>query len=188
MVCGAAETALSASGSVLRCLFRRSLFQLVASRAARPVSDLYFVDYLARTWIRTHEFDKVARIALLVMIVTQILWSGYALFYDHYYAYSPDAAAAEFLKPFVNEDATIAVTYAKGDSFWNGNAYPSVGIEPYFDHNIYVNTTHPFWWWSDQDQSEDRFKDVLPFHPRFVVVELVALHPLSAISLIAQCS
>lgn len=129
------------------------------------------------------EFDKAGYIALIVMIGTQILWSGYALFYDHYYAYSPDAAAAEFLKPYVNEGATIAVTYAKGDSFWKGKAYPSVGIEPYFDHNIYVNTTHPFWWWSDQDQSEDRFNVVLPLHPQFVVVELVALHPLSAIPL-----
>jgi len=45
------------------------------------------------------ELEMAGRIALVIMIATQILWSGYALFYDHYYAYSPDPAAAKFFKP-----------------------------------------------------------------------------------------
>jgi hypothetical protein len=132
---------------------------------------------------RPYEFDKAAQFALAVLIVTQVLWSGYALFYDHYYAYSPDPAAAEFLKPFVKEGATIAVTYLKDDNTRRIHGYPSVGILPYFDHNIYANTPFAFWWWSDRDPSEDRFAAVLSSHPRIVLVEVGALHPVPKLSL-----
>ncbi len=117
------------------------------------------------------ELEVAGRIALAVMIVTQVLWSGYAILYDHYNAYSPDRAAAKFLSPFVREDASIAVTYISGVNDKRVRAYPAVGILPYFDHNIYINTPYPFWWWSDQDPSEDRFKALLPSHPRIVIVE-----------------
>ncbi len=126
------------------------------------------------TWPTTgskpYEFDKAARVALAVMIGTQIPWSGYALFYDHYYAFSPDAAAAEFLKPYVNNNAKIAETYYGYDTTSLRLAFPSVGIQPYFDHNIYANTPYPFWWWSDRDSSEDRFEALLPSRPQIVLV------------------
>ena len=132
---------------------------------------------------RPYEFDKAARVALATLIGTQILWTGYALFYDHYYAFSPDAAAAEFLKPFVTEGAKIAVTYWTDDPTWEIRAYPSVGIQPYFDHNIYANTPYPFWWWSDQDSSEDRFEAILPSHPQIVLVETVYLRSVQKLDL-----
>ena len=119
----------------------------------------------------TRELEVGGRIALVVMVVTQVLWSGYALFYDHYYAYSPDPAAAKFLSLFVREDASIAVTYISGVGDERVRAYPAVGILPYFDHNIYANTPYPFWWWSDQDPTEDRFNALLPSRPRIVLVE-----------------
>jgi hypothetical protein len=117
------------------------------------------------------EYEVAGRIALIIMVATQILWSGYAFLYDHYNAYSPDPAAAKFLSPFVREGATIAVTYISNAEDKPVRAYPAVGILPYFDHNIFANTPYPFWWWSDKDPSEDRFNALLPSHPRFVLVE-----------------
>ncbi len=124
------------------------------------------------------ELDKAGLAVLGVLIVTQASWSGYALYRDHYFPYSPDPAAAEFLKPYVREDAAIAVTYTKNDPHWGGHAYPSVGILPYFDHNIYANTPFFFWWWSDRDPSEARFNALLPSHPRIVIVEFGSTRPI----------
>ena len=129
------------------------------------------------------ELEVAGRTVLVVMIVTQILWSGYALFYDHYYPYSPDLAAAKFLSPFVGEDASIAVTYISGAADKRVRAYPAVGILPYFDHNIFANTPYPFWWWSDQDPTEDRFNAMLPSHPHFVLVEETHESPVARIDL-----
>lgn len=131
----------------------------------------------------TRELEMAGRIAMAVMIATQILWSGYALFYDHYYAYSPDPAAAKFLSPYVREGATIAVTYISGPNDKRVRAYPAVGILPYFDHNIFANTPYPFWWWSDQDPTEDRFNALLPSHPRIVIVEETHTKPIARLNL-----
>jgi len=98
----------------------------------------------------------------------QILWSGYALRFDHYNAYSPDTAAAEFLKPLVQRGSTIAVTYIH-DS--DEQAYDAVGILPYFDHNIYANQPESFWWWSYKNSTESRFNSILPSHPQVVLAE-----------------
>jgi hypothetical protein len=121
---------------------------------------------------RTFEFDTASRAALIVMIATQIAWSGYALFFDHYFAYSPDRAAAEFLKPYVQKDAVIVVTSVSDNSSKLIDAFTSAGILPYFDHNIYSNTPYSFWWWSSNDSSEEQFKAMLPSHPRIVLVEV----------------
>jgi hypothetical protein len=129
------------------------------------------------------ELEAAGRIALIVMVATQVLWSGYALFYDHYYAYSPDPAAAKFLSPYVSEGATIAVTYISDAGNQRVRAYPSVGILPYFDHNIYGNTPYPFWWWSNQDPTEDRFNALLPSHPRIVIVEEAHTNPIAHVNL-----
>lgn len=129
------------------------------------------------------ELETVGRAALVVMVVTQLLWSGYALFYDHYYAYSPDLAAAKFLSPFVQENASIAVTYISRADDKRVRGYPSVGILPYFDHNIFANTPYPFWWWSDKDPTEDRFNALLPSHPRIVIVEETHKNPEAHINL-----
>jgi hypothetical protein len=129
------------------------------------------------------ELEAAGRIALAVLIATQILWSGYALFYDHFYAYSPDRAAAKFLSPFVQEGAAIAVTYVSSADDQRVRAYPAVGILPYFDRNIFANTPYPFWWWSDQDPTEDRFNALLASHPRIVLVEETHRNPVANIDL-----
>jgi hypothetical protein len=111
--------------------------------------------------------ETAGRVALGFMVGVQILWSAYALGYDHFNAYSPAPATAEFLKPFVRNGDTIAVTYL---SQVDSQDYEAVAMLPYFDHNIYANQQQPFWWWGNRDSTEDRFYALLPSHPRIVLV------------------
>jgi hypothetical protein len=131
----------------------------------------------------SRELKVAGRAALAVLIGTQVLWSGYALYYDHFHAYSPDPAAAKFLSPYVQEHASIAVTYVSGAADQRVRAYPAVGILPYFDHNIFANTPYAFWWWSDEDPSEERFEALLPSHPQIVLVEETHASPVASIDL-----
>lgn len=117
----------------------------------------------------TSRSEFIGRLALAIMIATQISWAAYALYYDHYNPYSPDLAAAQYLRPFVQNGNRITVTYI--DDEGNG-AFDDVGLLPYFDHNIYANQAHAFWWWSSADPTETRFLEILPTHPRFVLVEI----------------
>jgi len=114
--------------------------------------------------------ETIGRIALLAYAALQILWSAYAFSFDHNHAYSPDLATAAWLQPYVDQHATIAVTYADEKST---NAFDAVGLLPYFDHNIFLNMHHSFWWWSTQDTTEADFNRLLPSHPRLVIVEAV---------------
>lgn len=123
-------------------------------------------------------YEMVGQISLFCMTAVQLLWSGYALHYDHYHDYSGNPAAAEFLKPFVRENATIAVTFVGQDADQTFNA---VGILPYFDSNIFANWPDSFWWWSNRNSTEQRFNALLPSHPRIVLVETHPLHPLDPV-------
>jgi hypothetical protein len=114
--------------------------------------------------------ETIGRIALLAYAALQILWSAYAFNFDHDHAYSPDRAAAAWLQPYVDRHAEIAVTYADEKST---NAFNAVGLLPYFDHNIFLNMHHSFWWWSTHDTTEADFNRLLPSHPRLVIVEAV---------------
>jgi hypothetical protein len=125
--------------------------------------------------------EVIGRIAMVGMAIVQILWSAYAIEFDHYHAYSPDLAAAEYLRPFVRQGVRIAVT-CMGDP--GCQAYNSVGILPYFDHNIYMNQPDSFWWWSTQNQTEEMFNKALPSHPDIVIVEVRTLHPEIPINLV----
>jgi hypothetical protein len=113
--------------------------------------------------------ENAGRLALTAVVFVQILWSGYAIESDHYNPYSPDLATSEFLRPFVRQGATIAVTYLDDPA---GHAFRAIGIMPYFDRNIFINLPEPFWLWSDQDPAEEKFKEVLPSLPALVVVEV----------------
>jgi len=118
--------------------------------------------------------EKIGRFTLAFMIATQIIWSCYALVYDHYRPYSPDPAAAAYLKPLVKKGDRIAITFIDNQG---NHAYDGVGILPYFDHNIYVNQANSFWWWSDLDTTEDKFNAILPTHPDIVLVEVRYKNP-----------
>jgi hypothetical protein len=114
--------------------------------------------------------ERIGRTALTLMAATQILWSAYAVAYDHSHAYSPDLAAAQFLTPYAQSGASIAVTYL--DEPEGNQAYDSVGILPYFAHNIFMNQPQFFWFWSTDNPTEDLFFKALRSRPRIVLVEI----------------
>jgi hypothetical protein len=125
-------------------------------------------------------FDKpsrrefIGRIAVVVMAIMQIFWSVNAIRFDHDNAYSPDLATAEFLRPLVQRGARVAVTYSDDPE---GRGYRSVGILPYFDHNIFINLPDFFWSWSTRNPTEEMFLKTLPSGPSVVVVEVRSMHP-----------
>ncbi len=118
-------------------------------------------------------YETIGRAAMILMAGTQILWSAYALAYDHSRAYSPDLATSQFLKPFVREGVTIAVTCL---DLSQGIQAFDVGILPYFDQNIYMNQPDSFWWWRSNNPTEDLFPAALRAQPRIVLVEMSSPH------------
>jgi hypothetical protein len=123
----------------------------------------------------THS-ETAGRIALTVMAGMQILYSGYAIQYDHDNAYSPDYATSEFLRPFVSRGAAIAVTDL-GDHAVHAASFFSVGVLPYFDHNIFINVPDSFWLWSDKNVSAELYKKYFPSHPDLVIVGVYSVGP-----------
>ena len=131
------------------------------------------ISLLWMTWpspgSRVLRSELVGRAAVICMAGVQILWSGYALYFDHYNAYSPDASAAQFLKPYVEGRSTIAVTYLDETASHVANA---VGILPYFDRNIFMNEAYPFYWWSNRMPADKLFNTLLLSNPGIVVGEI----------------
>jgi hypothetical protein len=117
--------------------------------------------------------ETVGRAALVLMIGTQLLWSAYAINFDHYNAYSPNRAAAQFLMPRVKAGATVAITYLDDspDPSMARNLFSATGILPYFDRSIYINQPDPFYSWSDKNPSARLFNALLPSHPSIVIAE-----------------
>jgi hypothetical protein len=113
--------------------------------------------------------ERAGHAALTLLVATQILWSAYAIAYDHAHAYSPDLATAQFLTPFVRSGASVAVTYL--DEPEGNQAFDSVGILPYFDHNIFMNQPASFWLWSSKNPTEAQFYIALRSRPQLIVVE-----------------
>lgn len=112
--------------------------------------------------------ELLCSVVLLALAGEQIVWSAFAIHYDVYNAFSPDLATSQFLRPLVQQGATVTVTYFDDPYL---HAYHSVGILPYFDHNIFINQPDSFWAWSSQNPTEEKFMAVLPSHPDVVVVE-----------------
>lgn len=122
-------------------------------------------------------------VALAVLAGIQILWAGYAISYDHFHSYWPDRETAQFLKPLLRNGGTVGLTYMQNpeDHAFPGDGqdydYLSVGLLPYFNHNIFANQPYSFWWWSTNDSTEAQFLKLLPSRPRIIVVEVVKSTP-----------
>ena len=124
-------------------------------------------------------FELVGRGALLGMALVQVSTCIYALNFDHYNAYSPDLAAAQFLRPIVQGGGTVAVTSIDNSEFKNISAELAgrlVGILPYFDRNIFANLPEPFWSWSNRNPTMEKFYQILPSRPAAVVAEIYMPH------------
>ncbi len=119
--------------------------------------------------IKPGRAEAAGRIAMVILAAIQICWAGYALNFDHDRLFSPDPAAAQYLKPYVDQGDAIALTY------WDepiGQAFTAIGTLPYFDRNIFVNLPDPYWSWDNRNPTEARFNALLPTHPRIVLVEV----------------
>ena len=135
------------------------------------ISLLWITWPAAGTSLSFYEFT--GRAALVYMAGVQILWAAWAIDFDHFHAYSPDLAAAQFLKPLLKNGTRIGVTYLDKRHLPPDTSlgYGATGILPYFDRNIYINQTDPFYWWSDRNPSESQFDALLPSHPGIVLAE-----------------
>lgn len=135
-------------------------------------SGLKFMLLLTLLWIVWERLPAsrsriLLQVALLFTIVTQIAWTAYSVNFERKYDYSPDLAAARFLAPYVNQGLPIASTYLRDEGV---ASFHSVGIEPYFHQNLYLNQQRSFWWWSRNNDSEARFLASLP-QPDVIVAE-----------------
>ena len=113
-------------------------------------------------------YETACRVAFAVVAAVQILWSVNALVYDHSHAYSGDLAAAEFLKPYVENGTTIITTFIDQD---DNHSYNAVGILPYFSEPVFANWQNSFWWASKSNQSDRLYESILRSNPPMVIVE-----------------
>jgi hypothetical protein len=107
-------------------------------------------------------YEQLPLLMLLLISVEQISWAEFAFQFDRKYQYGSGAATAAFLKPYVLSNTEIVEI---------GNDFLSVGVQPYFDHNIFLNQPYAYYWWSTRNSSKFRYRKLLAERPGIVVVE-----------------
>lgn len=107
-------------------------------------------------------YEQLPLLMLLLIAAEQISWAEFAFQFDHGHDYGSGAATAAFLKPYVMSKARIVEI---------GNDFLSVGVQPYFDHNVFLNQPYPYYWWSTRNPGKVRYKELLRESPEIVVVE-----------------
>lgn len=112
----------------------------------------------------------VAQFTVLVLVALQLAYSAHALICDHYFPYSGDLAASQFLSPFVKAGTPMALTDT--DILANGSFF-SVGLRPYLPGPLFLNDSDPFWDYKKTKHSRAAFEAALKQHPPIVVVEYV---------------
>jgi hypothetical protein len=107
-------------------------------------------------------YEQLPLLMLLLVAAVQIAWAAFAFQFDHAHDYGSGAATAAFLKPYVLEHAKIVEI---------GNDFLSVGIQPYYDHNLFLNQPQAYYWWSTRNPAKLRYEQLLPERPGIVVLE-----------------
>jgi hypothetical protein len=107
-------------------------------------------------------YEQLPALMLLLVAVVQISWAEFAFAFDHAHDYASGAATAAFLKPYVMSHARIVAI---------GNDSLSVDIQPYFDHNVFLNEPYTYYWWSTHNPSKLLYKKSLAEGPEIVVLE-----------------
>jgi hypothetical protein len=115
--------------------------------------------------------------AIIYAVLVQCAWTAHALFYDFAHAYAPDEETARFLFPYVTQKIPIVVASFQENGI---GAFKSVGILPYFDHNIYINERLPFWLWSTRNDVGASFPSALQHHPGIILLEYTGGLPYSS--------
>jgi hypothetical protein len=107
-------------------------------------------------------YEQLPLLMLLLIAAEQISWAEFAFQFDHAHDYGSSAATAAFLKPYVMSKARIVEI---------GNDFLSVGVQPYFDHNVFLNQPFAYYWWSTRNPGKLRYKQLLKESPDIVIVE-----------------
>jgi hypothetical protein len=130
---------------------------------------MFILTVIAVCWIAWPKITQVGRVPLflaILVIALQIGWTVHAAAFDHFQVYSPDFAAARFLKSHVDDGEAIALTYIRRPDI---NAYHSIGLAPYFDQPIFVNQRRAFWLWTSKEHTDAEFINDLKQKPPLVV-------------------
>jgi hypothetical protein len=107
-------------------------------------------------------YEQLPLWMLLLIAAEQISWAEFAFQFDHGHDYGSGAATAAFLKPYVLSHARIVEI---------GNDFLSVGVQPYFEHKIFLNQPYAYYWWSTRNPGKVRYQELLAQSPEIVVVE-----------------
>ena len=107
-------------------------------------------------------YEQLPLLMLLLIAAVQISWAEFAFRFDHEHDYGSGAATAAFLKPYVLSHARIVEI---------GNDFLSVGVQPYFDHNVFLNQPYAYYWWSTRNPAKLRYRELLAERPEVVVLE-----------------
>jgi hypothetical protein len=130
---------------------------------------VYIIAMLWMTWPaeerdfrRMPLYEQLPLLMLLLIAVIQIGWAEFAFAYDYAHDYGSGTTTAAFLKPYVSSHARIVEI---------GNDFLSVGVQPYFDHNIFLNQPYAYYWWSIQNPGKLRYQQLMKQRPEIVVLE-----------------
>jgi hypothetical protein len=138
---------------------------------------LYWITWRPREAVASRRFLNILTdAAIIYAVLVQCAWTVHALAYDYAHMYAPDQVTAQFLSPYVTQNIPIAVASFQDDGI---GAFKSVGILPYFDHNIYMNQRLPFWFWSTQNDVAASFSSALQHHPGVILLEYTGPVPYS---------
>jgi len=107
-------------------------------------------------------YEQLPLLMLLLIAIVQISWAEFAFQFDREHAYGSGLATAAFLKPYVRSHARIVEI---------GNDFLAVGVQPYFDHNIFLNQPFAYYWWSTLNPSKLRYQELLAEGAEIVVLE-----------------
>ena len=108
--------------------------------------------------------ETLMRCAIAALVATQIGWTIYAAWYDHFRDYSPDLRTAQYLAPAVHAGISIASDGEIG-------AANLAGIQPYFGRNIFINQPYSFWFWSRSVPARPDYSQCPDHCPQIVVFE-----------------
>jgi hypothetical protein len=140
---------------------------------------LLFPTGVAVWWIagpqeRPTTLGKIAAAALLCIVVMETAWTAYAVRFDWFHNYSPDAETARFLAPRLAAGDKVALDYVANPDL---NAFYAIGIQPYFDHPIFMNERRPYWLWSSKEHTNGDLGRALDERPPIVVSEFMGEPP-----------
>ena len=126
---------------------------------------LLLIALIAAAWLATqHPQSRGPRwiapffaVASTCVIVTQLGWTIFAVRYDTMFLYDPGHITHDFLVSHYAGKRIAAFTFQ------------TPNVQPYSDHNLYINHSHSFWIWSSAVNMNQRRSEALKLNPDVIV-------------------